>query len=334
MKIDIDKIVAISEIKEDSSKIFDMVENEGELFVFEDNKPKIVLLSLEKYEELFKSVERQVIRPSDESVESLLNKIGKKIFIDYYYDFKEELNLNEKLSMFTLASRRSRASAARRIFSRNLEIEALENIINSYRLDEDTLAKAKEILESESNLLKKRGIENLDDIEEVVRIGKKARNLIKFLIHEGMVDDDEFNLMQDEKYSKKVFNMNFPVLKEVRKDIDFKDQKKDKNGYNRYYDTILTFKGREYILCSQWVENLHREALENWAKAKITDLILKKVEAMKPGQEFKDIDLFSSYVTYLSQDFKKYIKNFIRLNIPFIKNIGLDERGRDRYIKL
>lgn len=334
MKIDIDKIVAISEIKEDSSKIFDMVENEGELFVFEDNKPKIVLLSLEKYEELFKSVKRQVIRPSDESVESLLNKIGKKIFIDYYYDFKEELNLNEKLSMFTLASRRSRASAARRIFSRNLEIEALENIINSYRLDEDTLAKAKEILESESNLLKKRGIENLDDIEEVVRIGKKARNLIKFLIHEGMVDDDEFNLMQDEKYSKKVFNMNFPVLKEIRKDIDFKDQKKDKNGYNRYYDTILSFKGRQYILCSQWSENLHRKSLEGWVESKITDLILRKVKSMKSREEFKVKDLISEYNRYISEDLRTGINNFIRFNIPSVEKVALDDKGIEIYRKL
>lgn len=82
----------------------------------------------------------------------LLNSIGKKIFIDYYDDFrnvpdKKELAmklLRENPRATTLSGQTTRIACAIRIFENQLQIEALDIIINA-KLDDGTIAKAKKL---------------------------------------------------------------------------------------------------------------------------------------------------------------------------------------------
>ena len=87
----------------------------------------------------------------------LLGSIGKKIFIDYYYDFKKpnldkkalaEKLLRENPKADSIVGQVTRVSCAIRIFKDNLHIEALDNVINS-RVDGSTVRKAREILKQE-----------------------------------------------------------------------------------------------------------------------------------------------------------------------------------------
>lgn len=72
-------------------------------------------------------------------VEELLNRVGKKIFVKYYSEFRELAIHNvpnavvvEKMSeAFTDKSKSSRTSKAKRIFVEGKQIEALRLIVES-----------------------------------------------------------------------------------------------------------------------------------------------------------------------------------------------------------
>lgn len=79
----------------------------------------------------------------------VLNSVGKSTFVKYYFNFKNEsrdkciLKFDEN---YTDKAKSTRTGHAQRIFRENKQIEALNIIINSERVDETTRKKAKEIL--------------------------------------------------------------------------------------------------------------------------------------------------------------------------------------------
>jgi len=316
MKVDIGKIIGQSELN-DFENVSERIDTEKELFVFHNNKPAYVLMTIKRYEELLGNDEdvNELEDLNDEGLENLLNKIGKKIFVDYFYIFKEDINPEEKLpDSFTLNSRRSRCSSARKIFKNNLEIEALKNILQSSRLDEDTLETAKNIIENEVQNSSQVIVDDNYEIEDEneVKIGKMARTLISRFLQELVITDEELNLMKDENYSKEVFNLNFPVIKEVVKNIEFDQQKRDQKGYNRYYDTVISVRGKDYILCSQWVENLHKDAFEKWLEPKLMIILLEKIENLSSGTEFTVNGVLSEYWSYVPFTVRKLLgKRFV-----------------------
>lgn len=87
-------------------------------------------------------------------LERALNSIGKKCFVDYYYDFKNNSNdnllsnklLSENKNATSLQAQKTRIYYANLIFENNLEKEALSIISSSSRLDKETIKKAKELL--------------------------------------------------------------------------------------------------------------------------------------------------------------------------------------------
>jgi hypothetical protein len=345
--IDIGKIIGQSDLEYDFEGVCRRLDTEKELIVFCNNNPQYVLMTIENYERikgeaLSKEDDAEVL--NDESLETLLNKIGKKIFIDYYYVFKEDVNPEEKLPRdFTINSRRSRSSSARKIFKNGLEIAALNNIVQSYRLDETTLTNARTILDKETGNTSSRtqeaenNVKFENDIE--MKIGKSARTLISRFLQEGIITKNEVLLMQESDYSKKVFNLNFPVIKEIDSNLDLDQQKKDQRGYNRYYDTIVQVYGKDYLLCSQWVENLHKAAFEKWIEPKLISIIINCVEGLKIGTEFIIPNLLNEYWSYipygtrksLGKKFVEKVRNNIVSNI--VELTGSKRNNSQVYIK-
>ena len=86
------------------------------------------------------------------TVDDYLRSVGKKCFIEYYELF-QDFNINRqslinelKKENLSPASLDTKASDGRQIFIKNLEVQALENIINSKRLDTEIKEKAKRLL--------------------------------------------------------------------------------------------------------------------------------------------------------------------------------------------
>lgn len=87
------------------------------------------------------------------TVSRALNSIGKKCFVDYYYQFKDCDNkqdlaqklLNDNSNASSLSAQITRINYAQWIFENSLEKEALDIIIHSSRLDTQTIKRAKQI---------------------------------------------------------------------------------------------------------------------------------------------------------------------------------------------
>lgn len=91
-------------------------------------------------------------------LERLLCAVGKQSFVKYYNYFKDENYTSSDILKiitedYTDKSKRSRLGHAKMIFNNKLNLEALKIIINS-KVSEETIIKAKEILNKEtSNVL-------------------------------------------------------------------------------------------------------------------------------------------------------------------------------------
>ncbi len=90
------------------------------------------------------------------TVERALNLIGKKCFVDYFYEFKGCADkhalanqlLANNISATSLTAQMTRVNYAEWIFDNRMEKEALEIIINSKRLDEFTRMQARKIYQT------------------------------------------------------------------------------------------------------------------------------------------------------------------------------------------
>lgn len=82
-----------------------------------------------------------------------LNSVGKSTFVKYYYCFKDK-SRDECIAQFdedyTNKAKSTRTGHAQRIFREKKNLEALEIIINSGRVDEVTREQAKQILLKET----------------------------------------------------------------------------------------------------------------------------------------------------------------------------------------
>ena len=81
-----------------------------------------------------------------------LNSVGKSTFVKYYYNFKNK-SREECIDLFdenyTDKAKATRTGHAQRIFRENKNIEALDLILQSNRVDDYTLKVAREILAQE-----------------------------------------------------------------------------------------------------------------------------------------------------------------------------------------
>lgn len=100
---------------------------------------------------------------------------------------------------------------------------------------------------------------------ETRKIGKLAQDVFKRLLCSNSFPESEIRNLCDPGYSAETFGLSYPVLKLYDPRIPFDEQKRDANGYNRFYNYPLPcVDGRSYLLSSQWVEAYHRKKFDKW----------------------------------------------------------------------
>lgn len=102
-------------------------------------------------------------------------------------------------------------------------------------------------------------IEYTADVYGELKVGKLAQTVLKSILESDYVSDEEISLLQSLEYSKKTFDLQYPLL--VLSGTNFPTV--------RYYSKPITIKGNSYYLCSQWFEvptNNDRPYLLNWIK--------------------------------------------------------------------
>lgn len=147
------QFVPLSQILIDFGTVEQLLSQYGEVVIVKDDRPKYRITTIDGEGDVMTLADpnspRKAANKGVETME-ILNKIGKSTFVEHYYDFKNGLTPADDLpENFTTNSKRSRTSKARKIFREGLNLEALEIIINSNRLDPKIINSAKEIYEKE-----------------------------------------------------------------------------------------------------------------------------------------------------------------------------------------
>ena len=99
---------------------------------------------------------------------------------------------------------------------------------------------------------------NASSLSEM-KIGVVVRTILKNLLEQGSVSEEEVKLMQTKEYSKETFDIQYPLLLPVQ------DSKVGRPA--RYYSAPITIRGNKYFLCSEWFEvpaNNDRPYLLKW----------------------------------------------------------------------
>lgn len=129
--------------------------------------------------------------------------------------------------------------------SRILDVATYKDSVYNFK------RKNSEYLKDKSNNEQKIGLFIRDKMEEI-----SIKNILK--------DDDLCNL-QDLHYSKKLLNINYPLLKKIDRSKSL-DEQRLVNSYPRYWKHIFIFNNKEYYVCSQWYEKSNRSYFEQWIK--------------------------------------------------------------------
>jgi hypothetical protein len=101
---------------------------------------------------------------------------------------------------------------------------------------------------SNSSKIEKRTVDGM-------KIGQFVQYNMRKVFEQKLLGEDEISNLQDKNYSKKIFNQNFEVLRNINLET------KDKTGRNRYYTNEIFF--NNYHLTSQWFE-YHWEFFLAW----------------------------------------------------------------------
>lgn len=99
---------------------------------------------------------------------------------------------------------------------------------------------------------------NFDSLSEM-KIGVIVRTVLKNLLEQGAISEEEVQLMQTKEYSKETFDIQYPLLLPVQGTNDGRPA--------RYYSAPITVHGNKYFLCSEWFEvpaNNDRPYLLKW----------------------------------------------------------------------
>ncbi|WP_066307322.1 hypothetical protein [Bacillus sp. FJAT-29814] len=86
-----------------------------------------------------------------------------------------------------------------------------------------------------------------------LKVGILVNTTFKNLVASQALSDEMVTKLQDERYSKYTFDINYPFLKKIDWRTSLSEQRKV-NGYNRYWKDDIIINGERYFVCSEWYE--------------------------------------------------------------------------------
>jgi len=94
------------------------------------------------------------------------------------------------------------------------------------------------------------------------KVGQLVQNTFRYCSVQNNLPAHILDSLCSPDYCSNVFSLSYPVLKRYDEKKPFDLQKRDENGYNRYYNYTLRFGDNLYLLCSQWTERNRKPFLQ------------------------------------------------------------------------
>lgn len=132
--------------------------------------------------------------------------------------------------------------------------------IQMYNLFTDTPTRSEEPVKSERARTTAR-----NDVKgfEGMKVGELVKTHFNRLSQKSLLDQRDIERLMQAEYSKRTFNINYPVLKEYSQTSRMSDLR-NVNGYPRYYANTYKFHGKQYLLCNDWYEDKNRSYFIAW----------------------------------------------------------------------
>lgn len=103
---------------------------------------------------------------------------------------------------------------------------------------------------------------NKVNTEESMKIGLLVRTTIKEIERVQLLSPEKVKLLQDERYCKNTFDINYPFLKKLEWKSPLSDQRKV-NGYDRYWAEAIMIYNEKFLICNDWYEK-NRPKFMRW----------------------------------------------------------------------
>lgn len=95
------------------------------------------------------------------------------------------------------------------------------------------------------------------------KIGIYVQNSVQELVESKLITTLLLEKLTDAKWSKEVLHIGYPFFKRINNMESLKSQMKDANGHSRYWKTVYSVCGDDYIVCKEWYES-SRKYFDNW----------------------------------------------------------------------
>lgn len=177
----------------------------------------------------------------------------RKIFKDFNYEMGIDLIANGdfKNMVFDPVIKDSTDVAdTSELFLRSIQLH------NIFASNDKLTSSRRSIIRTEQSIVR--------DVYSDIKIGALVKSKMVKLLKENQIAVDEIERMTTKEYSKQVFNMGIPVLKEVDEERPISEQRIDDRGYGRYWNFTVLSQGKQYLISSQWYEKQNREEFISW----------------------------------------------------------------------
>jgi hypothetical protein len=100
--------------------------------------------------------------------------------------------------------------------------------------------------------------------QDSIKVGILVQTTMRKIVRAKLLSDEMIKHLQDLRYCKLTFDINFPLFKKVVWDIPISEQRKI-NGYGRYWADEESINGERYLICSQWYDR-NKPKFIKWSK--------------------------------------------------------------------
>jgi hypothetical protein len=85
------------------------------------------------------------------------------------------------------------------------------------------------------------------------KVGELVRLTLDKIIRKQLLSPEKVRVLQDERHSKNLFDINYPMLKKVTTGSSLLEQRMV-NGYSRYWAKPVKIHNEKYLVCNDWYE--------------------------------------------------------------------------------
>ena len=145
------------------------------------------------------------------------------------------------------------------------------------------------------------------------KIGKHVQAVMAELAQNRILFSIDVDNMKSAEWSRKVLHLGHPFLIDVDEGMESSKQRRDENGHQRYWKTVVVINDEKYYLCKEWYEN-QRKYFDAWVISLYVDIscdLFKEILCFIKSSDENGISIKVSDVVDKYSEGRKIIKYLV-----------------------